>query len=67
MSDRDTSHTMDELREARSDLDATRRELKRLQKLVLAQTSVTCRGQRYWPDWVNQYFESIGTLPKESE
>jgi hypothetical protein len=67
MSDRDTSHTLTELQEARSDLDATRRELNRLQKLVLAQTSVTCMGQRYWPDWVNRYFNSVGPLPKESE
>jgi len=65
MSDRDASHTLEELREARADLDAARRELSRLQKLVLSHTSVTCRGQRYWPDWVNQYFESIGPLPED--
>jgi hypothetical protein len=63
MSDRDASHLVSELQTARADLDAARRELTRLQKLVLEQTGVTCMGQRYWPDWVNQYFESIGPLP----
>jgi hypothetical protein len=67
MSDRDNGHTLTELQEARADLDATRRELNRLQKLVLAQTSVTCMGQRYWPDWVNRYFNSVGVMPKEGE
>ena len=64
MSDREASHLVSELQTARSDLDAARRELSRLQRLVLAQTSVTCRGQRYWPDWVNRYFESVGPLPE---
>jgi len=63
MSDRDASHLVLELQEARHEVDKLRLELNRLQKLVLSQTSVTCRGQRYWPDWVNQYFESIGSLP----
>jgi hypothetical protein len=67
MSDRDASHLVSELQEARADLDAARRELTRLQKLVLEQTSVTCRGQRYWPDWVNRYFNSVGVMPKEGE
>jgi hypothetical protein len=39
----------DEIQELRSDL-------ARLRLLVLQQTSVTLRGERYWPEWVNKYF-----------
>ena len=44
----------DEIQELRSDL-------ARLRLLVLQQTSVTSRGDRYWPEWVNKYFYSIGS------
>jgi hypothetical protein len=44
----------DEIQELRSDL-------ARLRLLVLQQTSVTSRGERYWPEWVNKYFDSIGS------
>ena len=44
----------DEIQELRSDL-------ARLRLLVLQQTSVTARGERYWPEWVNKYFDSIGS------
>jgi hypothetical protein len=64
MSDRDADHTLSELQEARAEVDRLRSDLARLRWLILKQTSVTCNTQKYWPEWVNKYFDSIGPLPK---
>jgi hypothetical protein len=58
MSDRDAEHTLTELQEARAEVDLLRLEVIKLRQLILDKTSVTCHGQRYWPEWVNKYFES---------
>ena len=42
------------------EVDRLRLEIARLRRLVLEQTGVTCNGQRYWPEWVNEYFGSVG-------
>ena len=59
MSDRDAEHLLNELQEARAEVDLLRLEVIKLRQLILEQTSVTCHGQIYWPEWVNKYFESI--------
>ncbi len=46
-------------------LQEARLEITKLRHLILEQTSITCRGQKYWPEWVNKYFESIDSLPSE--
>lgn len=46
-------------------LQEARLEITKLRQLILEQTSVTCHGQKYWPEWVNKYFESIDSLPSE--
>jgi len=66
MSDRDADHMLSELQEARAEVDRLRSDLAGLRLLVLQQTSVTSRGERYWPEWVNKYFDSIGSAKEVS-
>ena len=63
MSDRDNEHTLSELQVALAKVDKLHSDLVRLRWLILEQTSVTCNTQKYWPEWVNKYFDSIGPLP----
>lgn len=37
-----------------------RLELVRLRRLVLENTGVVCGGERYWPEWVCEYFGCVG-------
>jgi hypothetical protein len=68
MSDRDASHLVSELQEARAEID-------RLRRLIRNQTGVIVQGQTFWPDWVMDELGpdqtrpggTIGPLPKESE
>jgi hypothetical protein len=57
MADQDANHMLVELQEARGEIDLLRLEVIKLRHLILEQTSVTCHGQKYWPEWVNNYFE----------
>lgn len=66
MSDRDASHTLMELQEARAEID-------RLRHLIRNQTGVMVQGQKFWPDWVMDELGpdqtrpggNIGPLPGE--
>jgi hypothetical protein len=68
MSDRDASHLVSELQEARAEID-------RLRRLIRNQTGVIVQGQTFWPDWVMDELGpdqtrpggAIGPLPKEGE
>lgn len=61
MSDRDAEHILNELQEARAEVD-------RLRRLIRKQTGVMVQGQTFWPDWVMQeveYWRPIGPMPGE--
>ena len=56
MSDRDAEHILNELQEARAEVD-------RLRRLIREQTAVMVRGQTFWPDWVMQELGPDQTRP----
>ena len=56
VSDRDASHTLLELQEARAEID-------RLRRLIRDQTGVMVQGQTFWPDWVMAELGAEATAP----
>ena len=77
MSDRDTTHLLEELQHARSLADSHERafrqanlrcvelmdELDRLRRLIRDQTGVMVQGQTFWPDWVMEELGAEATRP----
>jgi hypothetical protein len=43
-----------------AEIDRLRKELCTLRQLVIEETKVTTKGEKYWPEWVNKYFDSCG-------
>jgi hypothetical protein len=47
------------------ELLAANAEIAKLRWLVLENTRISSDGKFYFPNWVNEYFETIGPLPGE--
>jgi hypothetical protein len=47
------------------ELLAANAEIAKLRWLVLENTRISSDGKLYFPNWVNEYFETIGPLPGE--
>ena len=47
------------------ELLAANAEIAKLRWLVLENTRISSDGKFYFPNWVNEYFETIGPRPGE--